>query len=104
VAGFAFDIDSEPPPGAEIQVFLTTATMGTQANAASWGGATTSWSPVHAGHNEFTWKDVGGPWYLANPPPFDESKLIQIGFQLPSNTTHAVSYRFCIKNLTALLD
>jgi hypothetical protein len=102
VTGIAFDIDSEPPLGAEIRVELTT--VGTETSSAWWGGKTALWSPVHAGHNEFSWKDVGGPPYFPNPPPFNPKKLIQIGFHVPSNPTHVISYGFCIDNLTALLD
>jgi hypothetical protein len=100
VTGFGFDIDSEPPPGAEIQVALTT--LGTGTSPASWGGQTAKWSPVHAGHNEFRWNDVGGPLYQTNPPPLDRKHLIQIGFMVQSNQDHAVGYSFCINNLTAL--
>jgi hypothetical protein len=100
VTGFAFDIDSEPPPGAELVVELET--FGTEGASAWWGGNTAQWSPVHAGHNAFRWRDVGGPNYLEDPPRFDPSKLIQIGFHVPSNPTRSVSYSFCINNLTAL--
>ncbi len=100
VTGFAFDIDSEPAPGAGIRVELQT--VGTETNPASWGGATADRSPVHAGHNEFRWEDVGGPIYLVNRPRFDASKLIQIGFHVPTSEVRPVSFSFCINNLTAL--
>ena len=100
VTGFAFDIDSEPSPGAEILVELATPqTVGSQAY---WGGRAASWSPVHAGHNEFRWEDVGGPAWAVNPPRLDRNNLTQIGFHVPSNQTHAVTYSFCINHLTAL--
>lgn len=100
VTGFGFDIDSEPAPGAEIDVQLMTEP--TQGQDPFWGGETQAFSPVHAGHNEFKWRDVGGPWYVAHPPAFDPRKLIQIAFHVSSNSDHDVSYRFCIGNLTAL--
>jgi hypothetical protein len=102
VTGFSFDIDSEPPPGAAIRVELPTSSTGKA--AAYWGGAERDASPVRAGHNEFRWKDVGGPVYAASPPPFDPSDLIQISFHVLPNQTHAASYGYCIKNLTALRD
>jgi hypothetical protein len=100
VTGFAFDIDSEPAPGAEIRVELPT--LGTETSPAWWGGATADRSPVHAGHNEVRLEEVGGPLYLIHPPRLEESKLLQIDFLIPSNASHAVSYSFCINNLTAL--
>ena len=102
VTGFAFDIDSEPAPGAEIRVEL--ATPSTVSNQAFWGGgvANALWSPVHAGHNEFRWADVRGPSWVMDAPPLDIRNLIQIFFHVPANPTPAVSYSFCINNLTAL--
>ena len=99
VTGFAFDIDSEPAPG-ELRVTLETEE--TPGSGASWGGASADWSPVHAGHNEFKWADVGGPYFTPNPPRLDTTKLTQIGFNVLPSNAHAASYRFCIKNLTAL--
>jgi hypothetical protein len=100
VTGFAFDIDTEPAPEAEIKVELTT--LGTESSAAYWGGKAANFSPVHAGHNEFRWIDVGGPYYVSNPPQFDARTITQIAFHVSPNTAHAVSYSFCINNLTAL--
>ena len=100
VTGFAFDLDSEPGPGAEIRVELPTET--TQGDPASWAGKTQPYSPVHAGHNEFKWSEVGGPIYLLHPPALDLRKLMQVGFHVLPNPQHEVSYRFCIQNLTAL--
>jgi hypothetical protein len=101
VTGFAFDIDSEPPPGAKIAVELTKNATN-QGAPPSWGSKGAKWSPVHAGHNEFRWSEVGGPWYLTDPPKFDASLLRQIGFHVLANQTQATSYSFCINNLTAL--
>ena len=102
VTGFAFDIDSEPPPGAELLVELPT--RATERGAAFWGGVGANRSPVHAGHNEFRWSEVNGPPYISKPPPLDTTALTKINFHIASNATHAVSYRFCINNLTALLN
>lgn len=108
VTGFAFDIDSEPPPQSGLRVELVT--VETRNAPAWWGGDAVSSSPVHAGHNEFRWNEVGGPrWLLddnppADPPDFDPQTLTELQFHVPSNDTRAVTYAFCIKNLTALLD
>ena len=102
VTGFAFDIDVEPPPNAKIAVELTENTTNEVAPP-TWGGQIgLQWSPVHAGHNEFRWQDVGGPYYVKPLPKFDPSVLRQIGFHVLPNETEAVSYSFCINNLTAL--
>jgi hypothetical protein len=102
VTGFAFDIDSEPAPDGGIRVEVST--PNTALNAAFWGGQTAgaNVSPVHAGHNEFRWADVGGPSWVADAPPLDTTQLLNVTFDVPANTTHAVSYGFCINNLTAL--
>lgn len=101
VTGFAFDIDVEPPPNAKLAVELTMNTTNENAPP-TWGWREASWSPVHAGHNEFRWEDVGGPFYVKSPPTFDPSWLKQIAFHVLASPTEAVSYSFCINNLTAL--
>jgi hypothetical protein len=69
-----------------------------------YGLASVTSTPLASRSRKSTWNEVGGPHYLPHPPPFDETKLISVGFYVSSNAMHAVSYRFCIKNLTALLD
>jgi hypothetical protein len=101
VTGFAFDIDAEPPPNAKIAVELTMNATN-EGNPPLWGSKGATWSPVHAGHNEFRWEDVGGPWYLPDPPKFDPNLLRQIAFHVLPNQTLAASFSFCINNLTAL--
>jgi hypothetical protein len=102
VTGIAFDIDSEPPPDAAIRVQLQT--VPTEFASPSWGGATSPVSPVHAGHNRFKWEDVGGPSYLAQPPPFDPSQLVGMDFFMPAAVDGAKSFSFCIDHVTALVD
>ena len=72
VTGFAFHIDSEPPPNAGIRVEMET--VSSTMEPALWGGSVAERSPVHAGHNEFRWADVGGPLYVRPPPRFDPDK------------------------------
>jgi len=104
VTGFAFDIDSEPPPGAVIQVQV--APEGAEASAPWWGGEQSEASPVHAGHNEFRWGEVGGPSWQdeSKRVPLDPTRLWQLRFQVTANDDHAVSYGFCINHLMALED
>ena len=100
VTGFGFRIDSEPPPHALLRVEVSTEASGR--DPAWWGGAAAESSPVHAGYNEVRWADVGGPLYLAHPPPFDPSRVLSIAFQVPAGPSGAKSFAFCIGELTAL--
>jgi hypothetical protein len=106
VTGVAFDIDSEPPPQGGIRVQVPTQTTAKQ--AAWWAGATDDTSPVHAGHNEFRWADVGamsppsGGAPVAAPPPFDPTRILGIQFQAMPDPSGRKTVSFCISNLTAL--
>jgi hypothetical protein len=102
VTGFAFDLDSEPPLGAEIRVQI--ADQAAPEEAPWWGGGSAEFSPVHAGHNEFRFEEVGGPTWITDPEALDTSGLFQIGFHVVPNETREVSFRFCIANLTALQE
>ncbi len=97
VTGFAFDIDSEPGSGTGLLV--TTVGPGesfAESAPIYWGGAHLDASPVHAGHNEFHWNEVG-PESLRR-----DSNAPRVGFLVAGNDSAAVSYAFCIDNLTAL--
>ena len=100
VTGIAFDIDT--PPIGNLRVEFQT--MGTENNAAYWGGATSNASPVFPGHNEVRWSDVGGPFYLTTPPRFDPTKLEDVDFHVVVNTSAPVPYSFCISNVVMLTD
>ena len=100
VTGVAFDIDM--PPSGSLEVAFQT--LGTENNAAYWGGAASDASPVVAGHNVIRWSDVGGPAYLTNPPPFDPTKLESVDFHVFANSSAWVPYAFCIYNLTMLTN
>jgi hypothetical protein len=102
VTGLAFHIDSEPAEDAKMQVMLATATTGY--NSPTWGGETSDTAPVHIGRNEFRWTDVGGPHYLAEPPPFDPKQVLTIEFSVTPDQAAAKSFAFCISALTALAD
>jgi hypothetical protein len=102
VTGFAFHIDSELPINAGIQVQM--ATVGANLDPAWWGGAVAERSPVHAGHNEFRWVDVGGPLSARPQPRFDAAKLLSIAFDVPTDPAGAKTFSFCISRLTALTN
>jgi hypothetical protein len=101
VTGFAFHVDAEPPPRT-LRVVLATATA--PADSPFWGGVSSEMSPVHAGHNEFRWADVGGPIWADNPPRFDPTRLISISFVVPADPNGAKAFSFCIDQLTALTN
>ena len=102
VTGFAFHIDSEPPPGGRILVELATETA--RATPPWWGGAVAEVSPVHGGDNQFRWADVGGPLYMENPPRFDPARLLSIGFHMRADPAGANSFSFCISHVVALMN
>jgi hypothetical protein len=102
ITGFAFDIDAVPFGG---QIRVTFPTKGTVKNAAYWGGATSNLSPIiAAGHYEMRWPEIGGPMYLASPPPFDPAMLEMISIHVVSNNTAPITYSFCINNVTLLTN
>ncbi len=98
VIGMAFDIDTVPLGTLRVELPTKTAT-----NAAFWGGDQML-SPVKAGHNEFKWADVKGPFYDMLAPPFDPTTILSIQFHIPTSTTASASYTFCISNLSAILQ
>ena len=100
VTGIAFDIDTPPPANLRVEF----QTLGTENNAAYWGGAASNASPVFAGHNEIRWSEVGGPLYLTSPPRFDSTKLESVAFHVVVNTNATVPYSFCVKNVVMLTD
>jgi hypothetical protein len=102
VTGFAFHINTEPPPNTGIRVQLPTPSASKE--PALWGGAAADTSPVHAGRNEFRWADVAGPPYIASPPAFDPTHLLSLVFTVPTSPSGAKSFSFCISELAALTN
>ena len=100
VTGIAFDIDTQPTGNLRVEF----QTLGTENNAAYWGGSASNASPVFAGHNEIRWSDVGGPAYLTNPPRFDPTKLESVDFHVVANSSAAVPYSFCVNNVIMLTN
>lgn len=94
ITGFAFDIEGDV---SGLRVGFQT--QGTENAPAYWAGTTMDLSPVTGpGHYEIRWAEVGGPGYLASPPPFDPSKLEEIQFHVPSTNYETRPYSFCIRN------
>jgi hypothetical protein len=102
VTGFAFDIDAIPM-GGHLRVAFQT--LGTENNAAYWQGAMADLSPLfRPGHYEIRWPEVGGPFYLPNPPAFAPTLLESVMFHVVSNTGAPVPFNFCISNVMLLTN
>jgi hypothetical protein len=102
ITGISFDIDS-PPPETNFRVGFKT--LGTEESFAYWGGKTMLYSPVPAGGRyQLHWSEVGGPYYLSVPPPFDPSKLESVVFFVTTSAAGPVPFMFCISNLILLTD
>jgi hypothetical protein len=106
VTGFRFTIDM-PPIGGQMRVeFPTNAAPGvTDINSAYWGGETMNLSPfTKAGTYSFHWADVGGPMYLTPHMAFDKTKIVSMQFHVVTNTSSAIDFNYCIRDLFALTD
>ena len=98
ITGFAFDIE-----GTFSRMHVEFPTEGKWYDPAYWQGATMDLSPVRSpGHYEIRWAEVGGPKYLASPPPFDPSKLQEVRFHVTSDMLQTTPYSYCIKNVVML--
>jgi hypothetical protein len=107
VTGFAFDIDSEPPPRGGLVVephhYDPNHNPTDDGNVtAYWGEKSSATSPVHAGHNEFRWSQVVNSPTSFPVPEFDPTQLLYIEFGSYTDYVGPKSVSFCIKNLTAL--
>jgi hypothetical protein len=102
VTGFAFHIDSEPPPKEALRVTVSSATA--SADPPFWGGATAESSPIHVGRNELRWVDVGGPIWTEHPPRLDPSRLLSIAFSVPADPGGTKAFSFCISDVAALTN
>ena len=112
--GFSFDIANNGTlgsiPSKAMRVnFPFTGEHGT--DSPYYQGATQSYSVLTNGsHVVIHWSDIGGPAYLANQvppvtaPPFDNTKIQSIQFQVFTNTSTATPYGFCVNNLTVLTE
>jgi len=63
-------------------------------------------SPVQAGHNEFSWKDVAPPPEAYSNYSFDETKILGVHFQVahPQDSKAAYPFAFCVNNLAFLME
>jgi hypothetical protein len=98
ITGFAFDIEGDVS-----WLRVAFQTQGTEDSPAYWFGSAMDLSPVTGpGHYEIRWAEVGGPFYVAAPPPFDPRRLEAIQFHVPSVDFETRPYNFCIKNTVML--
>lgn len=96
--GFSFDLDPKPMPGLRVEV-ETTSTVGSVAGNDYWGaGPAYPNSPVVVGNNVVKWTDIKGPMGHV----FDPKELRGLQFHVPTTTTGAAPYSFCISNLKLL--
>jgi hypothetical protein len=103
VTGISFKIDTPPLGGFRVE-FPIPATEGGSAGSDYWG-ADSSYpsSPVAAGVNVIHWADVKSPAAAtASPIAFDPMAILSIQFHVPSSTSSATPYMFCISELTFL--
>ena len=100
ITGLSFTLTS--PPSGDLRIEFPT--MDNPTTAAYWGGSWSYSSPVASGRNVIRWPDVGGPFYLATPPPFDRTKLLQLIIHVATSADRAIPYDFCVSNLAALTD
>ncbi len=106
--GVGFDFTGMVIPTSKMRVnFPFTGEHGT--DSPYWDGATMPSSPLTNGaHVEIKWSDVGGPMYLSGQtppvpiPPFVNTMVSAIQFQVFTNTSTATPYQFCVNNLTLL--
>jgi hypothetical protein len=103
IIGIAFDLDSVPASGLRVEF-----PFGAAATAAGvWKPNASSYaSPVGAGHNVLLFSSVTQPGYVkaADMVAFDPSTLTSIQFHVPSNSTAAATYHFCVDKLSLVVQ
>lgn len=101
--GISFTLDAVPSTGLRVEF-----AFGTAATAAGvWKpNATTYASPVAAGHNILLFANVKQPAYVkaADMIPFDATTLTSIQFHIPTTSSAASAYHFCIDNLALIVQ
>lgn len=103
VTGISFKIDTVPLSGLRVE-FPMPLTNGNPAGSDYWG-ASSSYpaSPAQPGLNVIRWADVKSPAAAtASPVAFDPTQIESIQFHVPSSTSAASPYSFCISELTFL--
>ncbi|HET6150772.1 MAG TPA: hypothetical protein VFH68_24760 [Polyangia bacterium] len=100
LTGIAFDIDVVPANGLRVQL-LTPGTDFGPGGPPYWA-ATPAFppSPVHIGTNRIYWADVVGAYGLG----LDPTQLVSMYFAIPTQTTSASNFSFCISNVTLIKD
>jgi hypothetical protein len=103
IVGIAFDLDAVPASGLRVEFPFGSASTA----AGVWKpNKSTYASPVSAGHNVLLFSSVTQPGYVkaADMVPFDPSTLTSIQFHVPTNTTAAAPYHFCIDKLSLIVQ
>ena len=103
VIGISFDLDALPATGLRVEFPFGSASTA----AGVWKPDATSYaSPVGAGHNILLFANVKQPSYVAaaDMVPFDPTTLTSIQFHIPTTTTAAAPYHFCIDNLALIVQ
>ncbi|HET9957874.1 MAG TPA: hypothetical protein VFQ61_25425, partial [Polyangiaceae bacterium] len=96
IKGVSFDLDMPVVSSLRVEFPIPETEM--HADGSAYWGATKSWpaSPVSVGTNTITWDKVQQP---NGTIPFNPAKLLGIQFHVPTNTSAATPYSFCISNL-----
>lgn len=73
--------------------------------AAYWSGVASDVSPIFSpGDYEMRWPEIGGPFWYAEAPPFDPTKIEWIAFDVVSTDAAPVPFDFCLSNLALLTN
>jgi hypothetical protein len=99
ITGIEFDLDMAPPTNG---IRVEFPTVGTENTSAMWKPGTSNKSPLVVGHNVLMFADVASPTFVKPAVPFDPTKLLSIQFHVPTTTSAAVPYAFCISGLSVI--
>jgi len=103
IIGVSFDLDAVPASGLRVEFPFGTASTA----AGVWKPNKSSYaSPVAVGHNVLLFSSVMQPAYVkeVDMVPFDPTTLTSIQFHVPTNTTAAAPYHFCIDKLALVVQ
>jgi hypothetical protein len=93
VIGFCFELSGPTIPSTTVRVAFPTQENNDNAPFEAFSAA--------GSHTVLLSNVEEGSW-VTNPVPFDETKIMLLQFQIPSSTTAAVPWDFCVQGLTAI--